>query len=144
MRTDWHAYFMAIAQVVARRGTCDRRQVGCVFVRDRQILATGYNGSPSRQPHCDDAGHDMLAGHCVRTVHAEANAIAQSARRGVALDGAKLYTTTYPCWDCLKLVFSVGVRTIYYSEGYPQFDHMSRSHGLVANAGLEIVRIPSD
>jgi dCMP deaminase len=117
-RVDWHRYFMNIAEQVATRSTCDRKHVGAVIVRDKTILSTGYNGSIRGMPHCDDEGHDLESGHCVATVHAEANAIIQAAKNGVLVDGAELYTTASPCWSCFKLIANVGIRTIYYGEFY--------------------------
>ena len=98
-RVDWHTYFMNIARQAATRSTCDRKQVGAVIVRDKTILSTGYNGSIRGMAHCDDVGHLMEGGHCVATVHAEANAIIQAAKNGVRIDGAELYTTASPCWS---------------------------------------------
>lgn len=118
MRVDWHEYFMKIAEQVATRSTCDRKNVGAVIVRDKTILSTGYNGSLRGAPHCDEAGHDMENGHCVRTVHAEANAIAQAAKNGVRIDEAEMYVTASPCLTCFKLVANAGIRTIYYKEFY--------------------------
>jgi dCMP deaminase len=118
MRKDWDSYFMEIAKVVATRATCNRKHVGAVIVRDRMILSTGYNGSIRGLPHCDDVGHLMEDGHCVRTVHAESNAIAQAARNGVNLDGAELYVTASPCWPCFKLVANAGIIRIVYEEFY--------------------------
>jgi dCMP deaminase len=117
-RVDWHTYFMNIAQQVATRATCDRKHVGAVIVRDRTILSTGYNGSIRGMSHCDEVGHDIEAGHCVATIHAEANAILQAAKNGVGTDGAELYTTASPCWTCFKLIANAGIRTIYYGEFY--------------------------
>lgn len=117
-RADWHTYFMNIARQVASRSTCSRKHVGAVIVRDKRILSTGYNGSIRGLAHCDDAGHMMEAGHCVRTVHAEANAIVQAAANGVAIDGAEIYITASPCWNCFKLVANAGIRAIYFGEFY--------------------------
>lgn len=117
-RIDWHDYFMRIAEEVATRSTCNRRHVGAVIVRDRTILSTGYNGSLRGALHCDEAGHDMENGHCVRTVHAEANAVAQAAKNGVHLDGAEIYITASPCLTCFKLVANCGITTVYYKEFY--------------------------
>jgi dCMP deaminase len=117
-RIDWHEYFMRIAEEVATRSTCDRKHVGAVIVRDRAILSTGYNGSLRGAPHCDEAGHDMENGHCVRTVHAEANAVAQSAKNGVRIDGAEIYITASPCLTCFKLIANCGITTVYYKEFY--------------------------
>src|SRR6185312_9890322 len=99
-RASWDEYFMQIARDVATRATCDRKHVGAVIVRDKCILATGYNGSIRGLPHCDEDGHLMEDGHCVRTIHAEANAIIQAARNGVRIEGATVYVTASPCWGC--------------------------------------------
>ena len=117
-RAGWPEYFMKIAHEVATRATCDRKHVGCVLVMHRHIVATGYNGSPPGMPHCDDAGHDMVNGHCVRTIHAEVNAVAQAARYGVPLDGAQAFINTFPCWPCFKVLASVGIRSVFYDDEY--------------------------
>ena len=109
---------MDIAKQVASRGTCDRKQVGALLVRDRTILSTGYNGSIRGLPHCDDVGHQMENGHCVATVHAEANAIIQAAKNGVAIEGATIYTTASPCWSCFKLIANAGCTRIIFGEFY--------------------------
>ena len=117
-RSSWDQYFMDIAKQVSTRATCDRKHVGAVLVRDRTILSTGYNGSIRGLPHCDEVGHMMENGHCVATVHAEANAILQAAKNGVRIDGATLYTTASPCWPCFKLVANSGCVRIVYGEFY--------------------------
>jgi len=117
-RDSWDVYFMKIARQVASRGTCHRKHVGCVIVRDRTILATGYNGSIRGLPHCDEVGHMMENGHCTRTVHSEANAVAQAARHGVNLLGSEIYVTASPCWTCFKLLVNSGIRRIIYGEFY--------------------------
>jgi dCMP deaminase len=117
-RASWDEYFMAIAREVATRSTCDRKHVGAVVVRDRMILATGYNGSIRGLAHCDDEGHLMEDGHCVRTVHAEANAIVQAARAGVRVDGADIYVSASPCFGCFKLIANAGMRRIAFGEFY--------------------------
>src|SRR2546428_8566073 len=109
---------MNIARQVATRSTCDRKHVGAVIVRDKTILSTGYNGSIRGMPHCDDVGHDIEGGHCVATIHAEANAILQAAKNGVMIEGAELYTTASPCWGCFKLIANAGIRKIFYGEFY--------------------------
>ncbi len=109
---------MSIAREVATRSTCDRKHVGAVIVRDRMILATGYNGSIRGLSHCDDDGHMMEDGHCVRTVHAEANAIVQAARNGVRVDQGDIYITASPCFGCFKLIANAGLRRIVYGEFY--------------------------
>jgi dCMP deaminase len=117
-RKTWPAYFIGIAHAVASRATCNRKHVGCVITRDNRILVTGYNGSIPGAPHCDDVGHDMKDGHCVRTVHAEANAVAQAARSGISLLGATVYVNTFPCWPCMKLLASAGVMIVCYDDDY--------------------------
>jgi dCMP deaminase len=117
-RADWNQYFMQIAEVVATRSTCDRRNVGAIIVRDRMILSTGYNGSIRGMPHCDEVGHMMEGGHCVATIHAETNAVLQAARNGVRIEGAEIYTTASPCWSCFKMVANAGIRRIYYGAFY--------------------------
>ena len=117
-RVGWHTYFMNIARQAATRSTCDRKHVGAVIVRDKTILSTGYNGSIRGLPHCDDVGHLMDAGHCVATVHAEANAIIQAAKNGVRIDGGELYTTASPCWSCFKLIANAGLKRVCFGEFY--------------------------
>ncbi|WP_164001936.1 deoxycytidylate deaminase [Pyxidicoccus caerfyrddinensis] len=117
-RVSWDQYFMDIAKQVATRATCDRKHVGAVIVRERTILSTGYNGSIRGLPHCDDVGHMMENGHCVATVHAEANAIIQAATNGVSIDGATIYTTASPCWPCFKLIANAGLVRIVFGEFY--------------------------
>lgn len=117
-RVTWNEYFMKIAEQVATRSTCDRKHIGAVIVRDKTILSSGYNGSLRGAPHCDDAGHDMENDHCVRTVHAEANAVAQAAKNGVRIDEAEIYVTASPCLTCFKLIANCGIQTVYYKEFY--------------------------
>lgn len=117
-RVSWEKYFMNIAREVATRSTCDRKHVGAVIVRGKTILATGYNGSIRGLAHCDDAGHEMENTHCVRTVHAEANAIVQSARNGVRLEDSEIYVTASPCYDCFKMIANSGINKIYFGEFY--------------------------
>ncbi len=117
-RVDWNTYFMRIAEQAATRSTCDRKNVGAVIVRDKTILSTGYNGSIRGMPHCDEIGHDIENSHCVATIHAEANAIIQAAKNGVMINGAEIYTTASPCWNCFKLIANSGIKKIYYGEFY--------------------------
>lgn len=125
-RLTWDAYFMAFAKVASLRATCDRKHVGAVVVVKKQVVATGYNGSVRDMAHCDDVGHDMEAGHCVRTIHAEMNALAQAARRGVAIEGASIYTTTSPCWGCFRVLVNAGIETFVYGDRYRQLEHWTR------------------
>ena len=131
-RVSWDEYFMNIAREVSTRSTCDRKYVGAVIVRDRIILATGYNGSIRGAPHCDEVGHLLEDGHCVRTVHAEANAIVQAARNGVRIDGAGVYVTASPCWICFRLIANAGISRIVFGEFYrdPRVFEMSQSLGI--------------
>ena len=138
-RVDWHTYFMNIARQAATRSTCDRKQVGAVIVRDRTILSTGYNGSIRGMPHCDEVGHIMEGGHCVATIHAEANAILQAAKNGVMIEGAELYTTASPCWSCFKMIANSGIRRIYYGEFYRD----PRSPEVAQKLGIELVELPA-
>jgi len=117
-RKDWHEYFMDIAEMVSTRSTCDRKNIGAVIVKQRTILSTGYNGSIRGRPHCSEIGCDMENGHCVATIHAEANAIIQAAKNGVAINEAEIYTTASPCWNCFKLIANSGIKKIYYGEFY--------------------------
>jgi len=117
-RVTWKTYFMNIAKEVSTRSTCDRKHVGAVIVRDKTILSTGYNGSIKGLKHCDEIGHEMVDGHCVRTTHAEANAIVQSARNGVSINNSEIYVTASPCYNCFKLIANSGIKTIYYDEFY--------------------------
>ena len=117
-RCSWDAYFMNIAREAAKRSTCSRKHVGAVIVRNRTILSTGYNGSIRGLGHCDDDDHMMVDGHCVRTIHAETNAIIQSARNGTAIDGADIYVTASPCWDCFKTIANAGLKRIVFDEFY--------------------------
>jgi dCMP deaminase len=109
---------MSIAEQVATRATCSRRQVGCVIVRNKNILTTGYNGSPPRQEHCIDSGCYIFQEHCIRTIHAETNAINQAAKNGIALKDAIIYCTSKPCWNCLQNIITAGIKVIYYREDY--------------------------
>ena len=135
-RPSWDAYFMELAEVVAKRSTCPRRHVGAVLVRDRRILATGYNGAPPGFPHCTEVGCLMQDGHCVRTIHAEANAILQAALHGVTVRGSTLYTTATPCLHCAKLLIGAGVVRVVYRDWYPD----PRAVEFLQTAGIPLER----
>ena len=124
---EWNDYFMQITHLVARRSTCLRRQVGGVIVKDKRILATGYNGAPRGMKHCEETGclreqmqipsgerHELCRG-----LHAEQNAIIQAALYGVSIEESQLYTTHQPCVLCVKMIINAGVKQIYYTDGYP-------------------------
>ena len=136
MRPDWDSYFMKIAYAVSERSTCDRAFVGCVLVREKRILTTGFNGSPVSQPHCDEAGHLMLDGHCVRTIHAETNAIIQAALHGVSTRGCTCYVTHFPCINCTKELINAGVTRLVYSTDY-RMDPMAKEFLSVAKVAVE-------
>lgn len=118
MRPDWDSYFIKIAYAVSERSTCDRAFVGCVLVLDKRILTTGFNGSPSGQPHCDEKGHLLVEGHCVRTIHAETNAIIQAALHGVSTRGSTCYVTHFPCINCSKALINAGITRLVYHVAY--------------------------
>lgn len=119
MRMSWDQYFMELCQMVAARSTCDRAFVGCVLVnRDNRIVSTGYNGSVSGNPHCDDAGHTLRDGHCIATIHAEMNALLYCAKEGISVKGTKAYVTHFPCLNCTKSLIQAGISAIYYMNDY--------------------------
>ncbi|MBN2746456.1 MAG: cytidine/deoxycytidylate deaminase family protein [Bacteroidales bacterium] len=127
IRPSWDEYFIKVADMVASRATCDRGRSGCVIAKDNQILVTGYVGSPKGLPHCDDVGHlfkkvihedGSVTQHCVRTVHAEQNAITQAARRGIALDGSTLYCRMTPCRTCAMLIINCGIVRVVCERKY--------------------------
>lgn len=125
-RPSWDAYFMQIAHLVATRATCPRRQVGALIVRDKRILATGYNGAPRGLAHCPEGGpeHDwptgcMRAGHCIRSLHAEQNALLQAAMIGIPCEGSSMYVTCQPCNSCAKMIINAGIVRVIYEGDYP-------------------------
>ena len=136
-RVSWGTYFMNIAKEVATRSTCDRKYIGAVIVREKTILSTGYNGSIKGLPHCDEAGHEMVDDHCIRTTHAEANAIVQAAKNGVEINKSDIYVTASPCYNCFKLIANAGIKTIYYGEFYRE----DRILGHAKEAGIELVSL---
>jgi len=127
IRPTWDEYFIDLAHSVSKRATCDRGRSGCVIVRNKQILVTGYVGSPKGLPHCDDVGHlfkkvihedGSITQHCVRTVHAEQNAITQAARLGIALEGSTLYCRMTPCRTCAMLIINCGIERVVCEQKY--------------------------
>lgn len=126
-RLSWDQYFMTITRQVAERSTCTRAKVGAVIVRDKNILATGYNGSPSGLPHCTEVGcliyksetpEGDIVENCFRTIHAEINAIAQAAKGGANIKDADIYITHTPCIHCFKVLINTGIRRICYEKAY--------------------------
>lgn len=148
-RPPWDQYFMELARLVATRSTCLRRQVGAVLVRDKTILATGYNGAPRGLAHCGELGgcyRDKMGikpgegyDKC-RAVHAEQNAVAQAARVGVATEGSTLYVTTYPCGTCAKLAINAGVQRIVYGAGKP-FEFVAELLTEAAEHGIDTEKL---
>jgi dCMP deaminase len=142
-RPSWDEYFMSIAELVGSRATCDRGRSGCVIVRDKRILTTGYVGAPAGVAHCDEVGHELSTVlnddgtqslHCVRTTHAEQNAIAQAARVGVSLDGATVYCHMTPCYICAKIVINAGIKRVVALKDYHRG---GRSKEIFKDAGVE-------
>ena len=143
-RPSWTDYFMNITELVAKRSTCTRRAVGAVLVKDKQILATGYNGAPTGVSHCEDTGclreklnipsgerHELCRG-----VHAEQNAIVQAAYYGVSINGATLFCTNLPCSICAKMLINSGIKTIYFKSGYAD----AISEEMMAEANIEVIK----
>ena len=145
-RPSWDEYFLNIAHLVSTRSTCLRRKVGAVIVKNKQVLATGYNGAPSGITHCDKVGclRDELGvpsgqrHELCRALHAEQNAFLQAARHGVSLEGATLYITTQPCSICAKMIINVGIRKIIIEGDYP--DEFARTFLREANIEMEVVK----
>ena len=125
-RISWDEYFLNLMEVVGTRGTCDRGRSGCAIVKDKRIITTGYVGSPINTAHCDDVGHEMHvvtengkeSQHCIRTTHAEQNAIVNAARFGSALDGATLYCHMTPCYICAKMIINAGIKRVVCNKDY--------------------------
>ncbi len=126
-RPSWDEYFMEVCRSIAKRATCDRGKSGCVIARDNQLLVTGYVGSPVGFPHCDEVGHQMKktihedgseTNHCVRTVHAEQNAICQAAKNGISLNGATVYCKMTPCRTCAMLIINCGITRVVCDKKY--------------------------
>ena len=143
-RPSWDDYFLEVAHVIAKRATCDRGRVGCVIARDRQLLVTGYAGAPAGLAHCDEVGHQMKTmvhedgretQHCVRTVHAEQNAICQAAKLGIAIGGATLYCRMTPCRTCAMLIINCGIVRVVCERKYHAGEE---SEVMFRQAGIEL------
>lgn len=142
-RLSWDEYFMQICSVVAQRSTCGRAAVGAVIVRDRNILATGYNGAPAGMPHCNEVGCLVYTSknpdgeteeNCFRTIHAEINAIAQAAKSGVSIRGSDIYVTHSPCIHCLKVLVNTGIGRVCYLKPYK----LEQVRDLVTGSGIQL------
>ena len=149
-RPTWDEYFMEVADAISKRATCDRGRSGCVIAKDKQILVTGYVGSPQGLPHCDDVGHELkkvihedgrVSTHCVRTVHAEQNAICQAAKRGIAIDGATLYCRMTPCRTCAMLIINCGIKRVVCEKKYHD---SAESEDLFSQAGINLEYISEE
>jgi len=143
-RPSWDEYFIGMANYVGTRATCDRGRSGCVIVRDKRVISTGYVGSPPGLPHCDDIGHDIhmvinedgtKSEHCIRTAHAEQNAMAQAARFGIALEGSTMYCKMTLCYNCARMVITAGIKRVVAEQDY----HASlRSKDMFEKAGVKL------
>ena len=147
VRPSWDDYFMEIARTAAKRATCDRGRSGAVLVKNNRILSTGYVGSPSGMKHCDEIGHLMKTAyddkggthqHCVRTTHAEMNAMIQAARHGIAIEGATLYCKMEPCLDCAKAIINAGIIRVVCEKKY-HGAHLTRDFFAEAGVKLEVL-----
>ncbi len=125
-RPSWDTYFMQIAHLVATRATCPRRSVGAIVVKDKHIVATGYNGAPAGLPHCPPDGERnewprgcLIAGHCMRSLHAEQNCLLQAAKIGMSCNGSTMYVTCQPCNTCAKMIINAGIQRVVYEGDYP-------------------------
>lgn len=143
-RPSWDSYFLDMTDHIGTRATCDRGKCGCVIVKDQRVLATGYVGSPPGLPHCDEAGHLMkkvidedgsARDHCMRTVHAEQNAICQAARYGISIEGGTLYSKMEPCRVCAMLIISVGIRRVVCRRRYQA---AQETREMFLRAGIEL------
>lgn len=146
-RPTWDEYFMEVANAISKRATCDRGRSGCVIARDEQILVTGYVGSPPGMPHCDEVGHQFkklihedgsVTQHCMRTVHAEQNAICQAARQGISINGATLYCRMTPCRNCAMLLLTCGIKRVVCERKYHAGNE---SEEMFKKAGVELVYV---
>ncbi len=136
-RPTWDNYFLKLAMLVSERATCPRMHCGCVLVKDKRILATGYNGSLPGQPHCEDEGCLIVNNHCVRTIHAEMNALMQCSVHGISTLGASAYVTNLPCTNCAKSLIAAGIKEIVIFSDY----HDSMAESLFEQSGVILRRI---
>ncbi|PID63196.1 MAG: dCMP deaminase [Ignavibacteriae bacterium] len=136
-RPQWDEYFLKVAMLVSERATCPRMHCGCVLVRDKRILSTGYNGSIPGGGHCEDIGCMIVDNHCVRTIHAEMNAILQCSIHGVSTQGASAYITNMPCTNCAKALIGAGIKEIVIFSDY----HDTKAEEFFENARVTLRRI---
>jgi len=140
-RPDWDEYFLKLAMLASERATCPRMHCGCVLVKHKNVIATGYNGSIPGDEHCEDIGCLMVDNHCVRTVHAEMNAIVQAAKRGHPVDGATAYVTNMPCTTCAKALISAGVKRVVVFSDY--HDTMALDFFKKAKVTIDRIEMPA-
>lgn len=140
MRPTWDEYFLELAYLAATRATCSRKHVGAVIVTpERRVVATGYNGAPANMPSCDEVDHEMVDGHCVRSLHAESNAIDFAGRFA---QGCTLYTTVTPCYDCAKRIVNAGIYRVVYDEHYEsRYNKSSTVQEFLRAGGIEVVQL---
>ncbi len=139
-RMSWDEFFASLSRLMSIRSTCTRLAVGCLLIRDRRIIASGYNGSLKGDVHCIDVGCKIVDGHCVRTIHAEQNALLQCARFGIATEGAHLYVTHQPCLQCTKSLIQAGIAEIFYETPYREDAYAKE---LLKFAGVSVHRVQS-
>ena len=125
-RIPWNQYFMLQAVLLSLRSTCERLSVGAILVRGKRVIAGGYNGAVSGDDHCIDVGCYVVDGHCLRTIHAEMNAVLQCSKFGIPTDGAEIYVTDFPCLQCTKSLLQAGIKKIYYMRNYHNDDYAIR------------------
>ncbi|MBI4309044.1 MAG: cytidine/deoxycytidylate deaminase family protein [Candidatus Omnitrophica bacterium] len=140
-RPDWDEYFLKLAMLASERATCPRMHCGCVLVKNKNVIATGYNGSIPGDEHCEDAGCLIVDNHCARTVHAEMNALIQAARRGHAVEGAGAYVTNMPCTTCAKALITAGIRRVVVFSDY--HDTMAEKFFAKANVAIDRIEMPN-
>lgn len=141
-RPSWDEYFLKLAMLISERATCPRMHCGCVLVRDKQILATGYNGSIPGDVHCEDAGCYVVDNHCIRTIHAEMNAILQCSTHGVSTKGATAYVTNMPCTNCAKSLIAAGIKRVVVFSDYK--DTLAEEFLGIANVELCRLAMPKN
>lgn len=140
-RIAWDQYFMAQSFLLSTRSTCTRLSVGATIVRDKRIIAGGYNGSIAGGDHCIDKGCYVIDNHCVRTIHAEMNAILQCAKFGVPTEGAEIYVTHFPCLQCTKALIQAGIKVVYYAEDYKNHPYALE---ILEQAGVKVEKVNFD
>ncbi|MFC0473434.1 ComE operon protein 2 [Halalkalibacter kiskunsagensis] len=140
-RISWDQYFMAQSHLLALRSTCTRLMVGATIVREKRIIAGGYNGSVSGGAHCIDDGCYVVDNHCIRTIHAEVNALLQCAKFGVQTEGSEIYVTHFPCVHCSKAIIQAGIKRIYYAKDYKNHPYAEE---MFRDAGITVLQVELD